>query len=333
MKRLLLITLAAAMLVFLLVPAAASAQDEANWYDILPRPEWSGLTEVKLRADQGWFEVYRIKPNVYAIYEESQWEEVISYLFVGTRRALLFDTGMNIGDMKQLTDALTRKPVFVVNSHGHADHFGCNYEYRRIWAFDDAEGWARFISGYGWPHDEAMDSGEFEEASFWPFLAGGNRLPPHFNKDTYYVPPYTITHWVKEGDVIDLGNMRLTVYSTPGHTTDSISLLDREHGLLAVGDVWYNSLLGCNDLKAYTATAAKLARLSRHARYVLPSHNVTMVSARWMVKMDRAFRAINNGTATNYEDWTSDEFPDENARVFDFGYFRVYVSWSELGLR
>jgi glyoxylase-like metal-dependent hydrolase (beta-lactamase superfamily II) len=330
MKRLMLITLAAAMLVFLLVPAAASAQE--NWYDILPRPEWSGLTEVQIGADQGWFEVYRIKPNVYAIYEESQWEEVISYLFVGTRRALLFDTGMNIGDMKQLTDALTDKPVFVVNSHGHADHFGCNYEYRCVWAFDDAEGWARFISGYGWPHDEAMESGEFEKASFWPFCAGGNRLPRHFNKRTYYVPPYTITHWVKEGDVIDLGNMRLTVYSTPGHSTDSISLLDREHGLLAVGDVWYNSWLGCFDLRAYTATAAKLARLSKAADYVLPSHNVTMVSAHWMVKMDDAFRAINNGTATNYFDDIYPDDPASNGRYFEFGYFGVYVPWSELGL-
>jgi glyoxylase-like metal-dependent hydrolase (beta-lactamase superfamily II) len=326
MKRLLLITLAAVLLVLLLAPTAASAQE--NWWDILPRPEWSHLTRVETTADQGWFEVYKIRPNVYAFYTPGNYLESICYLFVGTKRAMLFDTSMNIGDLRQLTDRLTDKPVFVVNSHSDFDHVGCNYEYSQVWAFDDAEGVARYNAAHGLTHEEAVETGLVDPWSMSP----AKTLPAHFDYDTYCVPPYTITHWVKDGDLIDLGNMKLKVYSTPGHSPNYISLLDRKHGLLVGAGAWNPVILPCDDLKAYTASAAKLARLSKQADYVLPGHCVTMVSAKWMVKMDHAFRAINRGTAKHYVDDTYPDNPEWNARIFDFGYFQVSVPWSELGL-
>jgi len=340
MKRLMLITLAAILLALLLAPTAANARQipgfpgEEWWRDGRPRPEWFDLTKVELTADQGWFDVYQLTPNIYAIFEPAQWEEVMSYLFIGTDKAMLLDTGMNIGNMKQVTDALTDKPVFVVNSHSDYDHVGCNWQYDEVWAFDDAEGYARYNAAHGITNAEAMEWGLVAPWTMWPAKDGGKDLPPHFSYDTYCIPPYTITHWVKEGDVINLGNMRFEVYSTPGHTTDSISLLDREHGLLTVGDVWANSWLFCNDLDAYTVTAAKLAKLSKAADYVLPQHNLTMVAARWMVQMDHAFRAINKGTANQYVDWTYEPPEDEwNTRLYWFGYFGVMVAWSELGLQ
>jgi glyoxylase-like metal-dependent hydrolase (beta-lactamase superfamily II) len=334
MKRLLLTTLAAILFVFLLAPAVASAQlpGEEWWRDGRPRPEWFDLERVQTTADQGWFDVYKLRPNVYAIFEPAQWQEVMSYLFIGTDKAMLLDTGMNIGDMKQVTDALTDKPVFVVNSHSDFDHVGCNWQYNEVWAFDDAEGYARYNAEHGITNAEALEWELVAPWTMWPAEGGGKDLPEHFSYDTYCIPPYTITHWVKEGDVIDLGNMRFEVYSTPGHSTDSISLLDRKHGLLAVGDVWYNSWLFCNDLKAYTATAVKLAELSKAADYVLPQHNVTMVSAQWMVKMDHAFRAINKGTAKQYVDDVYPDNPEWNTRYYEFRYFGVMVAWSELGL-
>jgi len=336
MKRLLLTTLAAILLVLLLAPAAASAQlpGEEWWKDGRPRPEWFDLERVQTPADQGWFDVYKLRPNIYAIFEPAQWQEVMSYLFIGTDKAMLLDTGMNIGDMKQVTDVLTDKPVFVVNSHSDFDHVGCNWQYDEVWAFDDAEGYARYNAKHGITNKQAIEWELVAPWTMWPAEYGGKDLPEHFSYDTYCIPRYKITHWVREGDVIDLGNMRFEVYSTPGHSTDSISLLDRKHGLLAVGDVWANSWLFCNDLEAYTATAAKLAGLSKAADYLLPQHNVTMIAARWMVQMDHAFRAIDNGTANHYVDETYPPPDDEwNTRYYWFGYFGVMVAWSELGLQ
>lgn len=51
-------------------------------------------------------------------------EETIGYLIVGNTRALLFDTGMGIGDLKALTLKLSKLPIIVLNSHTHDDHVG-----------------------------------------------------------------------------------------------------------------------------------------------------------------------------------------------------------------
>lgn len=69
-----------------------------NWWDALPRPAWSKFQ--KVLESQGWFEVYEIRPGIFAIHEPGQFEEVISYLVIGTEKALLFDTGLGIGDMR-----------------------------------------------------------------------------------------------------------------------------------------------------------------------------------------------------------------------------------------
>src|ERR1022692_910418 len=84
---------------------APSRPSTPDWCRDLPRPQYKALERVP-SADP-WFEVYRVAPGVFAIYEPHQFEEVISYLIVGERRAALFDTGMGIGDIKHVVAALT----------------------------------------------------------------------------------------------------------------------------------------------------------------------------------------------------------------------------------
>src|SRR5512139_228513 len=64
----------------------------SEWCRQLPRPGYKDLDRVFLPGD--WFEVYHVHPGVFAIYEPHHYEEVICYLIVGSRRALLFDTGL-----------------------------------------------------------------------------------------------------------------------------------------------------------------------------------------------------------------------------------------------
>src|SRR5215470_2697518 len=87
----------------LLLSFSASAQTSSympDWCKALPRPEYKELQRVL--PDEPWFEVYRVAPQTFAIYEPHQSEETISYLLVGTKQALLFDTGMGIGDLRKI---------------------------------------------------------------------------------------------------------------------------------------------------------------------------------------------------------------------------------------
>src|SRR5947209_19970755 len=105
-----------------------------DWCRDLPRPEYKNLERVAV-SDK-WFEVYRIRPGVFAIYEPHQSEEVISYLLLGRNRGLLFDTGMGISNIKNVVDHLTKLPVSEDNSHTHNDHVGDNWRLRDIYGMD-----------------------------------------------------------------------------------------------------------------------------------------------------------------------------------------------------
>jgi len=76
--------LAAGILIALL---ASQSGQKPEWCRDLPRPAYSKLERVNV--PDKWFEVYRIRPGLFAIYEPHQQEEIISYLIVGQKQALL----------------------------------------------------------------------------------------------------------------------------------------------------------------------------------------------------------------------------------------------------
>src|SRR5215510_3163109 len=90
---------------FLSGPQVFAQGEVPAWCSALPRPEYKSLTRVPMKDT--WFEVYKVVPGVLAIYEPHQSEETIGYLILGSKRALMFDTGMGIGDLKALISQLT----------------------------------------------------------------------------------------------------------------------------------------------------------------------------------------------------------------------------------
>ena len=51
---------------------------------------------------------------------------VRTFLFAGEEKALLVDTGFGNGNIKELAETLTDKPIMLVNTHADGDHVGCN---------------------------------------------------------------------------------------------------------------------------------------------------------------------------------------------------------------
>lgn len=50
-------------------------------------------------------------------------------LVLGRKYAILFDTMSGYGDLRGYVESLTSLPVIVINSHGHFDHMGGNYQF------------------------------------------------------------------------------------------------------------------------------------------------------------------------------------------------------------
>jgi glyoxylase-like metal-dependent hydrolase (beta-lactamase superfamily II) len=270
-----------ALFVFLISPALVAQTEIPDWCRALPRAEYKTLQRVPI--SDAWFEVYKVAPAVFAIYEPHQSEETIGYLIVGQQRALLFDTGMGISDVKSVTAQLTQLPIVVLNSHTHDDHVGGN------WQFDTV---------YGMDTDFTRKSAQGSRAAAQEEIGPGQicgTLPKGFDPAAYATRPWKITKFMHDGDRIDLGGRSLTIIATPGHTPDAISLFDAANGLLFTGDTYYPGTIWIylpeTNLAAYDASIRRLAALAPQVRMVLGAHNIPVASPSVLPQLVTAFEA------------------------------------------
>ena len=177
-----------------------------------------------------WFTVRQIDENTFAISELGHWEKVHSFLLLGETKAVLIDTGLGIDHMKRITDQLTSLPIDVLTTHVHSDHIGSHGEYTRIFVHEDEESW--LIHGIVGLSLEQIRANTARDISM--------PVPKHFNPDTY--TPFTgkPAGLLKDGDIIDLGNRKLIIYHTPGHSPGHIAILDESNGYLFTGDLLYD---------------------------------------------------------------------------------------------
>ena len=260
----------------------------ADWCRALPRPEYKSLERVPI--SDPWFEVYKPAPGVFAIYEPHQAEETIGYLVVGEKKALLFDTGMGISDLKKVVDELAHLPIIVLNSHTHDDHVGGNWQFTTIHGMDT-----------DFTRKNAQGSREDAQAEITPDQICGT-LPKGFDAKTYVTKPWKIRSYMHDGDRFDLGGRTLEVIATPGHTPDAISLIDLANGLLFTGDTYYPAPIWLfrpeTDLDAYAASIRRLAALAPQIKLVLGAHNIPVASPKVLARLVAAFDAVRAGKVT-----------------------------------
>jgi glyoxylase-like metal-dependent hydrolase (beta-lactamase superfamily II) len=257
----------------------------ADWCRALPRAEYKSLERVPV--SDPWFEVYKPGAGVFAIYEPHQAEETIGYLIVGEKRALLFDTGMGISDVKKVVEELTKLPVIILNSHTHDDHVGGNWEFDSVYGMDTE-----------FTRKNAQGSREDAQEEITPDQICG-ALPKGFDAKAYATRPWKIAKFIHDGERIDLGGRTIEVIATPGHTPDAISLLDRGNGLLFTGDTYYPAPIWLyrpeTDLDAYAASIRRLAALAPQIKLVLGAHNIPVAAPAVLAKLVAAFDAVRAG--------------------------------------
>jgi glyoxylase-like metal-dependent hydrolase (beta-lactamase superfamily II) len=273
------------LLIWLMSSLAAQQAPQPEWCKKLPRPAYSKLERVA-QADP-WFEVYKIRPGIFAIYEPHQLEEVISYLIIGGDRALLFDTGMGISNIQAVVAGLTKLPVSVLNSHTHNDHVGDNWRFSDVYGMDT-----------DFTRANARGSVADAQAELAPDEICG-ALPAGFDAKAYATKPFHITHWLHDGDKIELGGRTLKVIGTPGHTPDAIALLDEKNGLLFTGDSFYLGPIYLyrpeTDLDAYVASMQKLAAMAPHLQLLLPAHNTPVADPSYLPRLVTAIQQVRRG--------------------------------------
>ena len=234
-----------------------------------------------------WFEVYKPVPGVFAIYEPHQAEETIGYLIVGQKRALLFDTGMGIGDIKKITAELTKLPIIVLNSHTHDDHVGGNWEFDTVYEMNT-----------DFTRKNAQGSREDAQAEITSDQICGS-LPKGFDPKAYATRPWKIKAYTRDGDRFDLGGRTIEVIATPGHTPDAISLIDRANGLLFTGDTYYPAPIWLfrpeTDLNAYAVSIRRLAALAPQVKLVLGAHNIPVAQPSVLAQLVTAFDGVRAG--------------------------------------
>jgi glyoxylase-like metal-dependent hydrolase (beta-lactamase superfamily II) len=278
----------------------------SDWPEGLPRAGNQRFD--KLESVSSWFEIYRVSERTFALLEPSHYEEVISYLILGSELGVLFDTGMGIGNIQAEVDHLTELPVVVVNSHCHYDHIGDDYRYAEVWAFDHDGEIARIEGGKTRAECEHyLEPGSFTE------------LPEDFDPSAYEIRPARITRRLQHLDTIDLGGRTLTVHHTPGHSPGSICLTDSQDALLFTGDAFYPGMMYAHfedsDFDDYQQSMAYMVGLLPGVSHLCPAHNEAYVPKEVLFRVQEAFQQIVAGRAPDgYE---------EGDRVFRFEGFGV----------
>ncbi|TFB19555.1 MBL fold metallo-hydrolase [Filobacillus milosensis] len=177
-----------------------------------------------------WFTVQQIDQDTYAISEYGHWEKVHSFLLIGEQKAILIDTGLGIDNIKRITDQLTDLPIEVITTHVHVDHIGSHGEFEKIYVHEaDADWLENGIQGLPLEQIRKDIGRDITKPT-----------PRTFNPETYLPFQGKPTGVLHDGDVFELGNRRLIIYHTPGHSPGHITIFDETKGYLFTGDTLYD---------------------------------------------------------------------------------------------
>lgn len=157
-----------------------------------------------LRLEDDWYAVQKIDERTFAIGEPLYHQQNWSYLLLGDDKSLLFDTGSFRRDITGVIDRLVPRRLTTLPSHMHYDHLGNIARFDTIAVADLAILRDCVIDGLLTPSDSLF-------------------LPKSENN---VAPSFAVDEWLDIDSEIDLGGRALTVVHTPGHSPDSISLIE-----------------------------------------------------------------------------------------------------------
>lgn len=138
-----------------------------------------------------------------------------------TRKALIVDPGGDFDLIKKMVEKNNLSPQFIINTHGHIDHIGAVEELKKHYGIK-----------FGINENEISVLDSAPTAALM------------FGLDTVEIPK--IDFCLKDGSIIEAGEIELKVIETPGHTRGSVCFLG--DGFLISGDTLFSGSIGRTDL-------------------------------------------------------------------------------------
>lgn len=192
------------------------------------------------------FQVHAYDEDTYIIRQSKcvNYEAPFMFLFVGSERALLMDTGadpdadlygtvMALLQVREAGTGIPAVPLVVAHTHSHGDHRSAD---------------AQFVDAPG--VETMVGLAAADVTTFWGF-----------------------TDWPNDVTTYDLGDRVVDAIAIPGHHETSIALYDRQTRLLLTGDSVYPGHLFIPSLEAWPVVTASVDRLVAFAK----SHPVDWV--------------------------------------------------------
>ncbi len=227
---------------------AAALAVPAAYADLVPGSmdmHWDAGAEDCTKHTAPPIEVHAYNADTYVLREDlcATWEAPFMYLLIGSKQALLIDTG-DVADPKLMPLADTvlgllpqkggaKLPLIVVHSHHHLDHRAGDPQFQG--------------------------------------LPGVTLVSPDLDKVQSY---FGFKDWPKGVAQLDLGGRVVDVLPAPGHNLTHVVYYDRNTGILFSGDFLLPGHLLVDDLAAYKASAQRVATFvrDRPVSYVLGGH-------------------------------------------------------------
>ncbi|AST57089.1 beta-lactamase domain protein [Thermoanaerobacterium thermosaccharolyticum] len=173
-----------------------------------------------------YYKINQIGDEIYHIFDPAM---VYCTLILGERSALLFDTCYGLGDLKYTVSKITDLPIIVVNSHGHIDHIGGNWQFESVYIHENDISLAKLHSSSEFKQRTLRYLQEQEHTLNYVF-------PSNFSNDEFINRKQPEFLLVSDGYVFDIGERELEVVHIPGHTKGGIGLLDKRTKILLAGD-------------------------------------------------------------------------------------------------